>query len=107
MVPVEAMASGRPVVAFGRGGATETVSEGLSGVFFTEQTVEAITAAVKRLDTIKFDSEKIAAHARQFGRDQFIQQMRSHIDGLLGNEAACSGRGPHRMHPAWEMARPC
>ncbi len=83
MVPVEAMASGRPVVAFARGGATETVSEGLSGVFFTEQTVEAITAAVKRLDTIKFDSEKIAAHARQFGRDQFIQQMRSHIDGLL------------------------
>ena len=83
MVPVEAMASGRPVIAFARGGATETVSEGLSGVFFTEQTVEAITAAVKRLDTIKFDSEKIAAHARQFGRDRFIQQMRSHIDGLL------------------------
>jgi glycosyltransferase involved in cell wall biosynthesis len=83
MVPVEAMASGRPVVAFARGGATETVSEGLSGVFFTEQTVEAITAAVKRLDTIKFDSEKIAALARQFGRDRFIQQMRSHIDGLL------------------------
>jgi glycosyltransferase involved in cell wall biosynthesis len=83
MVPVEAMASGRPVIAFARGGATETVLEGLSGLFFTEQTAEAITAAVKQLDTIRFDSEKIAAHARQFSRDRFIQQMRGHIDGLL------------------------
>jgi glycosyltransferase involved in cell wall biosynthesis len=90
MVPVEAMASGRPVIAFGRGGATETVSEGLSGLFFAEQTIEAITAAVKRLDTIAFDPEKIVAHARQFGRDRFIQQMRSHIDGLLAQP-----RGTH------------
>ncbi len=90
MVPVEAMASGRPVVAFGRGGATETVSEGLSGIFFAEQTVEAITAAVKRLDTVQFDSEKIAAHARQFSRERFIQQMHSHIDGLLAQR-----RGAH------------
>ena len=87
MVPVEAMASGRPVIAFGRGGATETVSEGLSGLFFSEQTVEAIIGAVKRLDTIEFDSEKIAAHARQFGRARFVQQMRSHIDGLLAQRA--------------------
>ena len=47
MVPVEAMASGRPVVAFGRGGATETVVDGISGIFFAEQTVEAISAAVQ------------------------------------------------------------
>jgi glycosyltransferase involved in cell wall biosynthesis len=87
MVPVEAMASGRPVVAFGRGGATETVEAGLSGVFFAEQTVEAICSAVKSLTELKIDPEKIAAHARQFGREQFFRNMRSHIDGLLASRA--------------------
>jgi glycosyltransferase involved in cell wall biosynthesis len=87
MVPVEAMASGRPVVAFGQGGATETVAKGLSGVFFAEQTVEAISSAVRSLAAIEIDPEKIAAHASQFGRDQFFQKMRAHIDGLLAGKA--------------------
>lgn len=88
MVPVEVMASGRPVVAFGRGGATETVAKGTSGVFFEEQTVEAISSAVRSLASIEIDPEKIAAHASQFGRDQFFQKMRAHIDGLLAKKAS-------------------
>src|SRR5216684_720270 len=88
MVPVEAMASGRPVVAYGRGGATETVAPGLSGVFFAEQTAEAISSAVRSLATIEIDPEKIAAHADQFGRDQFFQKMRTHIDGLLAKRSS-------------------
>jgi glycosyltransferase involved in cell wall biosynthesis len=88
MVPVEAMASGRPVIAFGRGGATETVVKGLSGVFFDEQTVEAISLAVKNLAAdAPIDPEKIAAHARQFGREQFFQKMRAHIDNLVSQKA--------------------
>jgi glycosyltransferase involved in cell wall biosynthesis len=87
MVPVEAMASGRPVVAFGRGGATETVKDGVSGIFFTDQSVDAISAAVKSLAAIEIDPEKIAAHANQFGRDQFFQKMRGHIDRLLVERA--------------------
>jgi glycosyltransferase involved in cell wall biosynthesis len=83
MVPVEAMASGRPVVAFGRGGATETVTDGVSGVFFGEQTVEAISAAVKSLADMEIDPERISKLARQFGQDRFFQKMRTHIDGLL------------------------
>lgn len=83
MVPVEAMASGRPVVAYGRGGAVETVVSGLTGVFFAEQSVEAISSAVKRLATLPIDSEKIAEHAHQFGRGQFFQKMQVHIDQLL------------------------
>src|SRR6202011_3761113 len=61
MVPVEAMASGRPVVALGRGGATETVANGISGVFFAEQTVEAISSAVRSLAGLEINPEKIAA----------------------------------------------
>jgi glycosyltransferase involved in cell wall biosynthesis len=83
MVPVEAMASGRPVVAFARGGATETVANGVSGVFFGDQTVEAICKAVNSLADFECDSDKIATHAQQFGREQFFQKMRAHIDGLL------------------------
>jgi glycosyltransferase involved in cell wall biosynthesis len=90
MVPVEAMASGRPVVAFGRGGATETVVDGVSGVFFAEQTVEAISSAVKHLAGIEIDPEKIVNHAKQFGREQFFRKMRAHIDGLLDEKKSCS-----------------
>ena len=88
MVPVEAMASGRPVVAFARGGATETVLQGISGVFFGEQTVEAICKSVRSLAEMECDPARIAAHARQFGRDQFFNKMRTHIDGLMAKRVA-------------------
>jgi glycosyltransferase involved in cell wall biosynthesis len=91
MVPVEAMASGRPVIAFGRGGATETVAEGISGIFFTEQTAEAISAAVRRLAALEIDSSKIAAHASQFGREQFLRKMRTHIDELMAARKRTGG----------------
>jgi glycosyltransferase involved in cell wall biosynthesis len=82
IVPVEAMASGRPVVAFGRGGAMETVASGVSGIFFNEQTVEAVSEAVASLANIHFDPATITKHARQFGRDQFFAKMREHIEDL-------------------------
>jgi glycosyltransferase involved in cell wall biosynthesis len=78
MVPVEAMASERPVIAYGRGGAIETISRGLTGVFFEQQTVEDISSAVRSLSEIEIDPEKIAAHARQFGRDHFSRKC-AHI----------------------------
>ncbi|WP_407178568.1 glycosyltransferase [Bradyrhizobium sp. STM 3562] len=87
MVPVEAMASGRPVVAFGRGGAKETVAKGHTGVFFEKQTVEAVIKAVRSLAHMDINSERIAAHARQFGREQFFRKMRTHIDSLLAQRS--------------------
>jgi glycosyltransferase involved in cell wall biosynthesis len=86
MVPVEAMASGRPVIAFGRGGAVETVVTGLSGIFFAEQTVESISLAVKELGKFEIDPAKIAAHAKRFGKDHFFRKMREHIDRLLAEK---------------------
>jgi glycosyltransferase involved in cell wall biosynthesis len=82
MVPVEAMASGRPVIAFGRGGAMETIASGVSGIFFNEQTVESISEAVASFANIHFDPETITKHAKQFGRDQFFARMRDHIEDL-------------------------
>jgi len=57
--------------------------DGLSGTFFAEQSVEAISSAVMRLAALDLDPAKIAAHADQFGRAQFFRRMQSHIDGLL------------------------
>jgi len=79
IVPVEAMASGRPVVAFGRGGATETVVDGRTGVFFDEQSEEALIDAIARLEQLPLDPADIVLHARQFNPARFEHQMREAI----------------------------
>jgi glycosyltransferase involved in cell wall biosynthesis len=83
IVPVEVMASGRPVIAYGKGGATETVVPGLSGIFFREQTVDAIVEAESLFRTLTFDPVKIAAHAENFRKSEFIRKISSYISGLL------------------------
>lgn len=89
MVPVEAMASGRPVIAYARGGALETVVAGLSGTFFQDQSVEAIRAAVSDFETQPVDSAAIVAHARSFAKGRFLSEMRETIDRLMAAK-----RGP-------------
>jgi glycosyltransferase involved in cell wall biosynthesis len=81
IVPVEAMASGRPVVAFGYGGVTETVVDGVSGVLFEEQTTEALCDAVRRFESesARFDRCAIRAHAEQFSRDVFTKRFGAYI----------------------------
>jgi len=83
IVPVEAMASGRPVLAYRRGGATETVVEGLSGLFFDTQTVDAIADGVERMSRLSIDQDAILAHARTFSEETFRLQMSAAISGLL------------------------
>lgn len=83
IVPVEAMASGRPVIAFRRGGATETVVDGLTGLFFDEQTVDALVAAEERARAINWHPPQIANHARNFSASVFETQMALHINQLL------------------------
>ena len=83
MVPVEAMASGRPVIAFGRGGATETVVDNVTGVLFAKQTVDDLADAVARLENMELDSQEIARHARGFGRARFASQMQVAIDAAF------------------------
>ena len=76
LTPVEAMATGRPVVAFAAGGALETVIEGKTGLFFHEPTPASLAAAVTSLDTINLDPAAIQCHARQFDESVFSQKMR-------------------------------
>ena len=77
IVPVEVMASGRPVIAFGRGGAVDTVIDGLSGVLFFEQTVDSLTDSVKRFEAMadSFSPATIRAHSLRFSKDNFKKKI--------------------------------
>lgn len=79
IVPVEAMAAGTPVIAFGKGGATETVVEGKTGTFFAEQTVNSLVEAIHRFETMSFSAASIQKHAQQFSEEQFIQNIHQYI----------------------------
>ena len=77
---VEAQAAGRPVIAYRAGGATETVRDGVTGIFFDEQTPEAVQGAVNRLAATRFDPETIRAHARGFDAAVFRRAMSEYVD---------------------------
>jgi glycosyltransferase involved in cell wall biosynthesis len=77
---VEAMACGTPVIAYRAGGALETVREGVSGVFFDEQTPQALRAVVQRFSPRNFSRERIREHALQFSKSRFISEMRSFVE---------------------------
>jgi glycosyltransferase involved in cell wall biosynthesis len=79
IVPVEAMASGKPVIAFGRGGALETVVPGVTGSLFPEQTVSSLTAAVRAFDEARFSPQRIRAHALVFDREVYRRRMSAFI----------------------------
>jgi len=79
IVPLEAMAAGKPVIAFAKGGALETVSEGTTGVYFHEATPEALMEAIGKCERMKFVETDIRAHAAAFDRKVF----RSSIESFL------------------------
>lgn len=76
IAPVEAMAAGKPVVAFRGGGATETVDDGRTGVFFGEPTAQALAEAIERVDSLRFESADLRAHAARFDTSVFRARMR-------------------------------
>jgi glycosyltransferase involved in cell wall biosynthesis len=87
IVPVEAQACGRPVVALGRGGAVETVIDGENGVLFGEGDVAAFTAALDRVARIRFDAAAIARSAARFSRERHLERMRAVIDETIAAPA--------------------
>lgn len=80
ITPVEAEASGRPVIAFGAGGALDTVIDGETGVLFEEQTVESLMSAVERFNRLKFNSAVIRCHAETFSTETFKQKLMAFIE---------------------------
>jgi glycosyltransferase involved in cell wall biosynthesis len=79
IVPVEAQAAGRPVIAYAAGGALETVTDGVTGLFFQEQSPAALCATVEQFEQTVFDKQLIRENARQFDVARFAEQMRVFI----------------------------
>ncbi|MFH1252979.1 MAG: glycosyltransferase [Candidatus Uhrbacteria bacterium] len=77
---VEAMAAGRPVIAYRKGGATETVVEGVTGEFFNEQIWEELADRLIRFDETRYNPEIIKEHAEKFGVERFKNQMRELVN---------------------------
>jgi glycosyltransferase involved in cell wall biosynthesis len=77
IVPVEAMAAGRPVIALRRGGALETVIDNHTGLFFDRPTTDSLVRAIVDFEDVEdsFDSAAIAEHARKFSRAEFKRRM--------------------------------
>jgi glycosyltransferase involved in cell wall biosynthesis len=81
ITPVEAQACGTPVLAFGRGGAAETVLDGVTGLLFHEQTSEAIQQVVEDFEArpTKFDPEIVRAHALRFSTERFQREFKRYV----------------------------
>jgi glycosyltransferase involved in cell wall biosynthesis len=86
IVPLEAMATGKPVIAYGRGGALETVIDGVTGLHFHEQTEAGLKAAVQRIesDEARFDATAIRAHAASFDIAHFDAHLTRFIRDRTG-----------------------
>lgn len=89
IIPVEAQACGRPVIAFAKGGALETVIDGKTGVFFEKQETESVIEAIKKFETLSgknvFNSSEIALHAQSFSTERFCKEIKNAVDEVLEN----------------------
>lgn len=75
IVPVEAQAAGTPVIAYGKGGALETIRAHETGLFFPDQTVDALCAAIEELEGRSWSVDACRANATRFSRDRFRDSM--------------------------------
>jgi glycosyltransferase involved in cell wall biosynthesis len=100
MAPVEMMACGKPVVAYGAGGAAETVIDGVTGVFAEQQTVAAFVDALERFERTTFDRARIRAHAESYSERRFQATLRAHVDAAFES----LGKPPSRAEPV--IAKP-
>lgn len=84
IVPVEAMAAGKPVIAYGKGGVTESVVKNKTGIFFDELTPKSLVSALRRFMGMerKFDYKEISTHASNFNKERFKQDIVSLIGKL-------------------------
>ncbi|MGN0367075.1 MAG: glycosyltransferase [Suilimivivens sp.] len=83
MTPLEAQACGRPVIAYGKGGALETVVDGKTGVFFKEQTVQSLCDAIKEFERKSFSVENCRKQAENFSTQVFYEEMKKFFGEIM------------------------
>lgn len=80
IVPVEAQASGVPVIAFGKGGALETVLDGKTGCFFNEASCDSLCAAIEHFESAIWEEALCRCNAMRFSRNVFLNQMKQALN---------------------------
>lgn len=83
ITPVEAQAAGRPVIAYAAGGALDTVVPGETGIFFKDQSVESLMAAIETFETQQFDPRRVRRQAEKFSVSRFKAELRTWIDAAM------------------------
>lgn len=83
LVPLEAMASGSPVIAYRKWWALETVVENKTGIFFEKQSVDSLNTAIEKFETMEFDPQMIRKHAEQFDKKIFRENLYYFIENKL------------------------
>jgi glycosyltransferase involved in cell wall biosynthesis len=83
IAPVEAQAAGRPVIAYRGGGALDTIVEGQTGLFFDQQTPEALCEALEKLADMHFDPDTIRANAERFDAAHFVSDLTGFVEQCL------------------------
>ncbi len=101
IVPVEAMASGRPVIAYGKGGATETVIDGVTGTSSTSNPSRRFIDAIQRCRTIGVEPERLVRRAADFGAGRFADEISRFVDGVLARERTTAHRAPRESSRAY------
>ena len=98
---VEALACGTPVVAYGRGGLTEIVADGRTGVFFREESPAALNVAVERLAGLPIRRDELMESVARFGAPRFREEVRGFVDAALAaHRAGAPGCRPAPVKPA-------
>jgi len=90
ITPVESMASGRPVIAYGCGGALETIKDGITGVFFPEQVAASLAEAMERFEACSIDRDACTRRARTFRPEVFQDGLRGIVDSALASQSVRS-----------------
>lgn len=80
IVPVEAMAAGKPVIAFKGGGALETVVAGKTGEFFEKQTSESLLEVIKKFDALRYNPTDCRDQASKFSKDEFKRKIKYFVE---------------------------
>ena len=83
IVPVEAQAAGVPVVAYGVGGARESVLDGQTGVLFDGRSPDGVVSGIERFEQLRLDPERMRENAERFGQERFRREMAEVIAGAL------------------------
>jgi glycosyltransferase involved in cell wall biosynthesis len=91
ITPIEAMSAGKPVIAYGEGGVTESVVEGETGLFFKQQNAQSVIEVIKKFKDYSFDPKKIVQRASLFSKERFDREIKEFLNRVINDNIKSKG----------------